>query len=145
MKKWGWCLPGAAVLVLGVFIVLTPAKLFPVCEADHLGWVTDFKPTMRCFWLGQTEMLLGSGIAAAGLALILRPRRDSAFIVGVVLLVLGAAVILASLNGVIGSVCGHANSRCQIGTKPALRLAGGLVMLVGLGLFCGTVKKPKSS
>ncbi len=145
MKHWLWILPGLLVLGGGIFITLTPVMLFPICEAEHLGWAGDFRPTMRCFWLGQAAILLGGCVAVAGLTLLLRPRRDSAFAVGCILLALGAAVILVSLDGVIGSLCGHAHSRCQIGTKPALRLAGGLTALLGTGLVFWSSRKSKSS
>jgi hypothetical protein len=145
MNRLLWCVPGVAVLGLGVFIALTPGLLFPVCEADHLGWAGDFRPTMRCFWLGQTEMVLGACIAVAGVALLLRPGRDSAFVAGCMLLALGSAVILVSLNGVIGSLCGHPHSRCQIGTKPALRLAGAPTGLLGAGLLLRSMRQSKSS
>jgi hypothetical protein len=145
MKKPLACLPGCGVLLLGVLVVLVPVTLFPVCEADHLGWVTDYQPVMRCFWYGQAEILLGICVGVAGVALLLRPSRDTAFAVGFVLLALGAAIVLVSLNAVIGSVCGHAQSRCQIGTKPATRLAGGLTCLMGVCLLLWSLRKPRSS
>ena len=145
MKKWLACLPGFGVLLLGVLVALIPVALFPVCESDHLGWVTEYRPTMRCFWYGQAEILLGICTSVAGLALLLRPTRDGGFVVGCILIALGAAIFLVSLNGVIGSVCAHAHSRCQIGTKPATRLAGGLTCLVGVGLLVWSLRKPRSS
>lgn len=145
MKQWLPLLPGLGVMLLGIVIALTPVILFPICESDHLGWVTDFQPTMRCFWLGQAEILLGSCVAVAGLAFLLRPSRDGGFVLGWILLALGAVVILLSLNGVIGSVCGHVNSRCQIGTKPALRLLGGLACVVGGALLWWSLRKPRIS
>ncbi|MFC1652292.1 DUF4418 family protein [Planctomycetota bacterium] len=143
MKSWLPCLPGLVVLLLGASVALIPVALFPICEADYLSWVTDFQPTMRCFWFGQAEILLGICVAVAGLALLLRPTRDCSFAVGWILIALGIAIFLVSLNGVIGSVCGHVNSRCQIGTKPAVRLAGGLTGFVGFVLLLWSLRKPR--
>jgi hypothetical protein len=145
MKPWLPYIPGLVVLLLGALVAATPVSLFPICEAAHLGWVSDYQPTMRCFWYGQTQILLGICVGAAGWALLLRRTRDCAFAVGWVLLALGAAIILVSCNGVIGSVCGHVSSRCQIGTKPASRIEGGLTCLIGGALLLWSLRKPKPS
>ncbi len=77
-------------------------------------------------------MLLGGLVAIVGVILLLRSTRDTRFVLGVVLGGLGLVIILATLNSVIGSTCGHANSLCQIGTKPAERIAGALLIIFGL-------------
>jgi hypothetical protein len=133
------------VLLQGVFVVLIPGLLFPICESAHLGWVQNYEPFMRCFWYGQVEILLGLCVGMAGLGLLLRPTRDCCFAMGLILLVLGMAIILVSCNGVIGSTCGHAVSRCQIGTKPASRLAGGLTCVFGVILLIGSCRRSKAS
>ncbi len=145
MKPWLPYIPGFVVFLLGAVVAATPVSLFPICEAEQLGWVRDYQPTMRCFWYGQAQILLGICVGVAGLALVLRRTPDCNFAVGWVLLALGAAIILVSCNGVIGSVCGHVNSRCQIGTKPASRWEGGLTCLVGVGLLLWSLRRPKSS
>lgn len=145
MRRWQSHISGLAVLLLGLLVALIPVSLFPVCEAAHLGWVIDYQPSMRCFWYGQTEIILGLCVGVAGLALILRSTPDCRFAVGVALLALGVGIILVSCNGVIGSVCGHVNSRCQIGTKPASRWAGTLVCLTGGALLLWSLREPRSS
>ena len=136
---------GLGVIVLGLFVALAPRVFFPICEAEHLGIVGSYQPTMRCFWLGQTEILLGICIIVAGLIPILRPGPDTLLAVGLMLAVLGLAVIMASLNSIIGSTCGHAHSSCQIGTKPAERLAGALLIIVGVVSFVLSLRKPRPS
>jgi len=136
---------GLGVVILGLFVALAPKMLFPICEAEHLGIVGSYQPTMRCFWMGQTEILLGICIIVAGLIPILRPGPDTLFAVGLMLVVLGLAVIMVSLNVIIGSVCGHQHSSCQIATKPAERLAGGLIMLVGIVSFFLSLRRPQPS
>ena len=144
MRQWLSRVPGLIVLLQGVFVVLIPGVLFPICESAHLGWVQEYQPTMRCFWYGQAEILLGLCVGMAGLGLLLRPTRDCGLAMGLMLVVLGMAIILVSCNGVIGSTCGHAVSRCQIGTKPASRLAGGLICLFGI-LLMGFFRRPEAS
>ena len=136
---------GIGVIVLGLFVALAPRVFFPICEAEHLGIVRSYEPTMRCFWMGQTEIVLGICIAVAGLILILRPSPDSFFAAGLMLAVLGLAVIMVSLNIFIGSLCGHQHSSCQIATKPAERLAGALVMVVGIISFVLSLRRPRPS
>lgn len=145
MSKWMLRAPGAVVSILGVLVVLIPGVLFPICESSELGWVQNFRPTMRCFWFGQAEILLGLCVCTAGLGLLLRPTRDCALAMGLMLLVLGTAIVLISCNGVIGSTCGHAMSRCQVGTKPATRMAGGLACLFGLILIIGSFRRSSAS
>lgn len=136
---------GTGVIILGLFVALAPKLFFPICEAEHLGIVRSYQPTMRCFWLGQTEIVLGICIIVAGLIPILRPSRDSFFSVGLMLAVLGLAVIMVSLNSIIGSQCGHQHASCQIATKPAERLAGALVMVMGIVSFVLSLRKPRPS
>lgn len=145
MRQWLSRVPGSIVLLQGVFVVLIPGVLFPICESAHLGWVPEYQPAMRCFWYGQAEILLGLCVGMAGLGLLLRPTRDCGFAMGWMLLILGIAMVLASCDGVIGSTCGHAVSRCQIGTKPASRLAGGLTCVFGVILLLRSFRRPKAS
>ncbi len=145
MRQWLSRIPGVIVLLQGVFVVLIPGVLFPICESAHLGWVQEYQPSMRCFWYGQAEILLGLCVVMAGFGLLFKPTRDCSFAMGLMLLVLGGAIILVSCNGVIGSTCGHAVSRCQIGTKPATRFAGGLTCVLGVLLLLGSLRRSKAS
>ncbi|MCP4450716.1 MAG: DUF4418 family protein [Planctomycetes bacterium] len=145
MRQWFLRAPGLIVLLHGVFVVLIPCALFPICESAHLGWTPEYQPTMRCFWYGQAEILLGLCVCVAGLGLLLRPTRDCGFAMGLMLLVLGVGIVLVSCNGVIGSTCGHAVSRCQIGTKPASRLAGGLTCVFGAVLLARSFRRSGAS
>lgn len=141
MKKCLPFLPGFGIALVGVLVVVIPGVLLPICEAEPLGWVTSFRPTMRCFWMGQAVILLGCCVVVAGIVLLIRLNRDTGFAIGLLLLALGAALILVSLNAIIGSVCGHQHSPCQVGTKPGVRLAGGLICLYGLGLWLWSLKR----
>ncbi|TKJ33325.1 MAG: hypothetical protein CEE38_20985 [Planctomycetes bacterium B3_Pla] len=131
---------GIIVVLLGLSIAIIPRFVFPVCEAGSLGFMNSFQPTMRCYWFGRVEIILGSLVAFTGLIMLFLPKPDAGLVSGVILIGLGVAVIAVSTNAIIGSTCGHSHSLCQIGTKPAERIAGGLVILMGFGLVMSSRK-----
>ena len=134
---------GVSIAVLGLLVALIPKWLLPICEHSALGLVPgDYHPTMRCFWFGQAEILLGMCVAVAGLILIIRPVRDAQFSVGALLLPLSVAIFVVSLNSVIGSLCGHPNASCQVGTKPAERLAAGALVILGIIALLSSFRDP---
>ncbi len=120
------------VVVLGLSAALIPKYIFPICESANLGFSSSYQPIMRCFWLGRVELLLGGLVALVGAILFFRPTRDSRVVLGFVLAGLGLVIVLTTINSVIGSTCGHANSMCQMGTKPAERIAGVSVIITGV-------------
>jgi uncharacterized BrkB/YihY/UPF0761 family membrane protein len=120
------------IMLFGLSVALIPKYIFPICESDNLGFFSSYQPTMRCFWFGRTEILFGLLVVLAGLILLYRPTPDTHFSIGALLIGLGLAIILVSVNAVIGSTCGHKGSLCQIGTKPAERIAGAFIIISGL-------------
>ncbi len=94
---------------------------------------------MRCFWFARAEIILGGLVVLAGVILFVRPTPDSRFTMGMLLAGLGLSIVLVSLTSVIGSTCGHANSICQVGTKPIERIIGGFIVVAGLltAIFAG--------
>lgn len=131
---------GIIVIFLGLGIAFIPCFIFPVCEAANLGFANSFRPTMRCYWLGQVEIIFGSLVAFTGLIMLFVPKPDVGLVSGLILIGLGIAVIAVSTNAIIGSTCGHSHSLCQIGTKPAERIAGGLVIVFGFALAASSRK-----
>ena len=120
------------ITLLGLGVAFIPKYIFPICESDNLGFFNSYQPVMRCFWFGRTEILFGLLVVLAGLILFYRPTLDTHFSIGALLIGLGLAIILVSVNAVIGSTCAHKGSLCQIGTKPAERIAGALAIVFGL-------------
>ncbi|MBW8003005.1 MAG: DUF4418 family protein [Planctomycetes bacterium] len=120
------------IVVLGLSVAFIPKYVFPICESGNLGFFNSYQPTMRCFWFGRMELLLGGLVVLCSLIIFFRPTPDTHFAIGALLIGLGLVILLVSLNTVIGSTCGHRNSICQIGTKPAERIAGALVTISGL-------------
>lgn len=123
------------IALVGLSVAFTPKYIFPICESANLGLFTSYQPIMRCFWFGRVELLLGGLVVLCGLILWLRSTCDTRFAIGALLIGLGIVIILVSVNTVIGSMCGHKGSICQIGTKPAERIAGTLVIICGLILL----------
>ena len=122
------------VMALGAGVTLIPKYIFPICESDNLGFFGSYAPVMRCFWFGRMELFLGGLVVLCSLILFFRPTPDTYFAIGALLIGLGLVIMFVSLNTVIGSTCGHMRSICQIGTKPAERIAGVLVAISGLML-----------
>ncbi len=107
------------IVVLGLSVAFIPKYIFPICESGNLGFFSSYQPVMRCFWFGRIELFLGGLVVLSGLILFLRPKPDTHFAIGALLIGLGLVITLVSMNVVIGSTCGHKGSLCQIGTKPA--------------------------
>ena len=131
----------AIIVVLGLLIACIPKFIFPICESDNLGFFSSYQPVMRCFWVGRIELFLGGLVVLSGMILLFRPTPDTHFTIGALLVGLGLVTVLVSVNTVIGSTCGHARSICQIGTKPAERIAGSLATISGLLLMLFSSKK----
>lgn len=136
----------AAAVLLGLLVALTPRLIFPVCQIDLFSTGSAPGLRMRCFWFAQAELLIGGAIVLTALAAAWRPRCDAAFVAGIVLAGLGAAALLVSFNAVIGSMCAHpGGALCQVGTKPAERIIGTLVIITGLALVAASFAARRGS
>ncbi len=131
----------AIIAVLGLSVLIVPKYIFPICESGDLGFFSSYEPVMRCFWFGRIELFLGGLVILSGLILFFRATPDTHFAIGALLIGLGLVIMLVSFNTVIGSTCGHMHSICQIGTKPAERIVGSLVMIFGLILIIFSRKR----
>ncbi len=131
------------IVVLGLSVAFIPKYIFPICESGDLGFFSSYQPVMRCFWFGRTELFLGGLVVLSGLVFFFKPTPDSHFAIGALLIGLGLVIILISLNVVIGSTCGHKGSLCQIGTKPAERIIGIIIIISGLILTISNIKRYK--
>jgi hypothetical protein len=131
----------AIIVVLGLIVAFIPKYIFPICESGDLGFFSSYQPVMQCFWFGRIELFLGGLVVLSGLTLFSKPTSDSYFTMGALLIGLGLVIMLVSFNTVIGSTCGHMHSICQIGTKPAERIAGSLIAIFGLILMLLSGKK----
>lgn len=113
---------------LGLFVVLTPV-LLPVCQG-MLELANGNKVPMRCHWTAQAEMLLGALILIAGLIQAFAANPDARRALSQMVTFLGLAVVLTPIF--IIPTCTNPDMACNVGTKPALLILGGLTILAGL-------------
>ena len=137
-------IPALVLVILGIIVAVIPKYIFPICESDDLGFFGSYSPIMQCFWFGRVELFLGALVVLCGLILFVRPAPESHFAIGALLIGLGLVIVMVSLNTVIGSVCGHTHSFCQIGTKPGERIAGSLIVIFGIILMIPFHKRHES-
>ena len=114
---------GIVIALLGLLTALIPTVIFKVCAA------MDGK-FMKCHWTSQVEVALGIAVLALGLLIVLAKENAASSAYAVASAINGVMVILIP-TAVIG-VCGSADMPCHSGTKPALIIAGALIIVVAL-------------
>ena len=119
---------GIVTVVLGLLIVLTPA-LLPVCQG-FLELASGKQVPMRCHWTARAEMLLGVLVLIVGLMIAFLKSPEGRQRLHHQVALLGAATILTPLF--IIPTCANPDMACNVATKPALIILGGIVLLVGL-------------
>ena len=119
---------GIVTTVLGLLIVITPIIL-PVCTG-LLELANGKQVPMRCHWTARAEMLLGVLVMIVGLMIAFLKSQDERRRLHHQVAILGAATILTPLF--IIPTCMNPDMACNVATKPALIILGGIVLLVGL-------------
>lgn len=119
---------GLAVVIFGVLIILTPI-VFPVCQG-LLELVSGKKVPMRCVWTARAEYMLGALTLITGLMITFLKEADSRRRLSHMVGFLGAAVFLTPLY--IIPTCMDPEMSCNVGTKPALLILGGITLILGL-------------
>ena len=114
---------GIVITLLGLLTALIPTVIFKVCAA------MDGK-FMKCHWTSQVEVALGITVLALGLLIILAKENAASSAYAAASAVNGVLVIL--IPTVVIGVCGSADMPCNSGTKPALIIAGALIIVVAL-------------
>lgn len=114
---------GIVIALLGLLTALIPTVIFKVCAA------MDGK-FMKCHWTSQVEVALGITVLVLGLLIVLAKENAASSAYAVASAINGVLVILIP-TAVIG-VCGSADMPCNSGTKPALIIAGALIIVVAL-------------
>ena len=143
MRQWFLRMPGLIVLLNGVFVVLIPGVLFPICESAHLGWTQGYQPSMRCFWYGQAEILLGLCVCVAGLGLCFRPTRDCGFAVGLMLLPVAAWLVLAPGDGTALAFAALGDGYTSLWGAGGASLGNALVISSYLAIGLGFLGSPQ--
>lgn len=114
---------GIVIALLGLLTALIPTLIFKVCE----GMDGKF---MKCHWTAQTEVALGIAILVIGILIVLVKEKAAAAAFAVSAAINGVLVIL--IPTVVIGVCGSSEMACNSGTKPALIIAGALIIVASL-------------
>jgi hypothetical protein len=127
---------GGVAALIGILVVVVPRYILPVCE--YQGKLMETKMgmsiPMKCSWTAQSELGIGLVIIVAALALLLSKQVETRKMVSVILVALGIVVIL--LPTTLIGVCSNPMMLCHAGTKPALELLGGLLVIVAaIGIY----------
>lgn len=116
-------LTGIVIAVLGLLTALIPTVIFKVCEA------MDGK-FMKCHWTSQTEVAIGIATLVLGVFIVLFKEKAAGAAYAVASAINGVLIIL--IPTVVIGVCGSADMPCHSGTKPALIIAGALIIVTAL-------------
>jgi hypothetical protein len=117
------------IAVSGLFIIVTPNWILPVCEG-LLQLANGKEVPMRCFWTARSEMVIGALVFLSGLLLAYAEGAEAQRRVSNQVLFLGVATLAIPLALI--PTCMNPDMACNVGTKPALLLLGGLTTLLGL-------------
>jgi len=124
---------GLILVVLGIFIVLTPWYIFPVCEmfGIYAKTATGKLLVMPCGYTARAELGVGSMLALCGVVLFVAKSPETRRAIGGISTALGSLVIL--FPTVIIGMCSNPDHPCVTGTLPALVLLG--VLTIALSLY----------
>jgi hypothetical protein len=121
------------IIVLSVLLVLIPWQLFPVCGVGRYAMPGGMIEMHECGATLNAVTILGIIGILIGFIIQVRPSRVIAVAASITFAVLGGLVIL--LPTTITGVCRFANMPCVYGTKPALIVAGIVMVLSGTAGF----------
>jgi hypothetical protein len=120
---------------LGWFVVLAGLAIFfmptllPVCDG-LLELVTGKQIPMRCHWTAQAEMMMGGLVVLNGLMLAFAQQAETKRYLFALTVVLGVVVVLMPIYLI--PTCDNPDMACNIGTKPAWMILGGMTIMMGL-------------
>ena len=126
---------GIITAAAGLITALIPTVIFKVCEA------MDGK-FMKCHWTAQTEVYIGIAVILLGILISLSREKAASAAFSVASAINGILIIL--IPTVVIGVCGSPDMPCNSGTRPALIIAGSLIVIAGLinaGLYISSKKK----
>jgi hypothetical protein len=122
-------LPGVLTAITGLLIVVTPNWLLPVCQG-MLELANGKQVPMRCFWTARAEMIIGGLVLVTGLMVAFFKSPEARRRLNHQVALLGAVTILTPIF--IIPTCANPDMACNVGTKPALILLGGITLALGL-------------
>jgi hypothetical protein len=123
------------IVVLSVLLILIPWLLLPVCGVGRfaISMPGGMKEMQECGATLNFVTILGIIGIVIGVIVQVRPGRVIAIAASISFAALGGLVIL--FPTAITGVCRVANMPCVYGTKPALIVAGFVMVLFGIAGF----------
>ena len=130
---------GVATIILAIALAIVP--MFSDCESAGrtMTLANGMQIPMKCHWTGRAELALSLPLAAVGLLMILSRKPESRRILGIMSIVMGTVAILLPTE-LIG-VCMDPHMTCVSIMKPAIILAGALVLAIGVVVVVISRKK----
>lgn len=122
---------GAVSLFLGIFVILTPHLILPVCEYHGFQ-------RMACSYTGLTEVFTGVMIIFISVGIIFSRTREAIIWLSIMLFISGLSVIL--IPQVLG-YCASTRMPCNYGTVPALIFEGIIITILASVNFIITVRR----
>lgn len=134
---------GAINILIGIFLILIPRFIFPICEyvGKHVTTVAGTQIPMKCFYMAKAEYIMAILIVIASLLLIfsksLEAKRE------LYLIISASAIFVILIPTTFIGVCLSREMSCKIGTKPTLVLLGCMLLLSNLFGLILTIKQKK--
>ncbi len=132
---------GITIIILGVFLLVTPRYIFPVCGVGRYA-PEPGTPIGKhgCHDTLKAETALGIALLPLGLVPVMWPRRK--VLMGVSIATLLTALLVILFPTVITGICKMPTMPCRLGTQPALVIEGILLGLAGVAGLLAARKLP---
>lgn len=128
-----------ATVLVGIFILLTPYVIAPVCDS-LVEMKSGMLTYMKCHYTANVAILLGALIIIVGLLGLFKKHHDR--LNGIIIGALGVSLMIIPQSWVIG-VCASEKMSCQL-TKTVLTVEGAVVVLLGILILFGKFSKEKA-
>lgn len=122
----------AAIMIVCVALFTGIAPQFADCQSQGkaIQLPNGAQVPMRCHWTARAEIALSVPLLLCGVSMLLTRRKDLWRPQALMTVVLGVFIIL--LPTVLIGVCARPDMVCRALMKPALILAGGLTVALGV-------------
>ncbi len=125
---------GSLSALSGLLVILVPTVILPVCEGMVEAKMGKLIP-MRCFWTARAEVAVGGLLLLTGLLHAFSRSDETRRNLSGLILALGVTTILVPT--LLIPTCMSPDMACNLGTKPALLLLGGITTILGAAGWWG--------
>ena len=96
---------------------------------------------MKCFWSARAEIVAGVPLIALGILLFFARRKETIRVIGILTVLLGVLTVVIPTQ-LVGT-CANTAMVCNTEMKPALLVAGGITVALGVAvLVLGEMRRP---